>query len=209
MTTYEANFTTGEYMRRIAKTRAEMALHGMDAIVVSDPSNMSWLSGYDGWSFYVFQAVILTHEGEPVWWGRGMDTLGARRTVFMEDECIVGYDDSYVQNLEKHPMLHLSELLKEMKLETARIGVEGGPAIYLNSQSKTLPALIDPIFRARLLVAVAPLLDLGVEAVVNLPSDDNYRLIGGYLAGRAGRNAPVTRSMRCRHWSGGFRSTRC
>ena len=124
MTTYEANFTTGEYMRRIAKTRAEMALHGMDAIVVSDPSNMSWLSGYDGWSFYVFQAVILTHEGEPVWWGRGMDTLGARRTVFMEDECIVGYDDSYVQNLEKHPMLHLSELLKEMKLETARIGVE-------------------------------------------------------------------------------------
>ncbi|MCA9517133.1 MAG: hypothetical protein KC635_19465 [Myxococcales bacterium] len=69
---------------------------------------------------------------------------------------------------------------------TTRIGVEGGPAIYLNSQSKTLPALIDPIFRARLLVAVAPLLDLGVEAVVNLPSDDNYRLIGGYLAGRAG-----------------------
>ena len=104
MTTYEANFTNSEYQRRVDRTRKTMAARNMDAIVVSDPSNMSWLSGYDGWSFYVYQAVIVTHEGEPVWWGRGMDALGARRTVFMEDDCIRGYDDSYVQNPEKHPM---------------------------------------------------------------------------------------------------------
>jgi ectoine hydrolase len=101
-----------------------MAARNMDAIVVSDPSNMSWLSGYDGWSFYVYQAVILTQEGEPMWWGRGMDALGARRTVFMEDDRIRGYDDSYVQNPEKHPMEDLSSLLSEMGLENARIGVE-------------------------------------------------------------------------------------
>ncbi len=124
MTTYEANFTNSEYQRRVDRTRKTMAARNMDAIVVSDPSNMSWLSGYDGWSFYVYQAVILTHEGEPVWWGRGMDALGARRTVFMEDDCIRGYDDSYVQNPEKHPMEDLSALLSEMGLEQARIGVE-------------------------------------------------------------------------------------
>ena len=124
MTTYEANFTNSEYQRRVDRTRKVMAAHNMDAIVVSDPSNMSWLSGYDGWSFYVYQAVILTHEGEPMWWGRGMDALGARRTVFMEDDRIRGYDDSYVQNPEKHPMEDLSGLLSEMGLENARIGVE-------------------------------------------------------------------------------------
>ncbi|HBB84388.1 MAG TPA: ectoine hydrolase DoeA [Sulfitobacter sp.] len=124
MTTYEANFTNSEYQRRVDRTRKTMAARNMDAIVVSDPSNMSWLSGYDGWSFYVYQAVIVTHEGEPVWWGRGMDALGARRTVFMEDDCIRGYDDSYVQNPEKHPMEDLSALLSEMGLENARIGVE-------------------------------------------------------------------------------------
>lgn len=124
MTTYEANFTNSEYQRRVDRTRKTMAARNMDAIVVSDPSNMSWLSGYDGWSFYVYQAVIVTHEGEPVWWGRGMDALGARRTVFMEDDCIRGYDDSYVQNPEKHPMEVLSALLSEMGLENARIGVE-------------------------------------------------------------------------------------
>ena len=38
-------------------------------LIVSDPSNMTWLTGYDGWSFYVHQAVLLALEGEPVWVG--------------------------------------------------------------------------------------------------------------------------------------------
>jgi ectoine hydrolase len=138
MTTYESNFTNSEYQRRISKTRKEMASRELEAIVVSDPSNMSWLSGYDGWSFYVHQAVILTHEGEPVWWGRGMDALGARRTVFMEDDCIHGYDDTYVQNPEKHPMEDLSRLLKELKLDKKRIGVEMDNYYFTAAAHRTL-----------------------------------------------------------------------
>ena len=125
MTTYQNNFTTAEYQRRIAKTRAVMATKGLDAIFVTDPSNMSWLTGYDGWSFYVFQGVILTQDGDPIWWGRAMDALGARRTVFMDDDdSIRGYDDTYVQNPEKHPMENLATLLAEAGLENAAIGVE-------------------------------------------------------------------------------------
>ncbi|MEY8830913.1 ectoine hydrolase DoeA [Sedimentitalea sp. XS_ASV28] len=138
MTTFEANFTTGEYLRRIDKTRAKMTVMGLDAIVVSDPSNMSWLSGYDGWSFYVHQCVILSQEGEPVWWGRGMDALGARRTVFMQDDCIRGYDDSYVQNPDKHPMQDLSRLLDELGLAKARIGVEMDNYYYSAAAHRTL-----------------------------------------------------------------------
>lgn len=125
MTTFEKNFTTVEYQTRLAKTRAAMTAAGLDAIVVCDPSNMSWLTGYDGWSFYVYQGVILTLEGDPVWWGRAMDALGAARTVFMESsDSICGYDDTFVQNPLKHPMQELAKLLAEMGLETARIGVE-------------------------------------------------------------------------------------
>lgn len=125
MTTFEKNFTTAEYQSRLAKTRVAMAAAGLDAIVVCDPSNMSWLTGYDGWSFYVYQGVVLTLEGEPVWWGRAMDAIGAGRTVFMEsDASIRGYDDTFVQNPDKHPMQELAGLLSELGLETARIGVE-------------------------------------------------------------------------------------
>ena len=125
MTENGVRFTTREYQRRIAKTRSVMATKGLEAIIVSDPSNMSWLTGYDGWSFYVHQGVILTHQGDPVWWGRAMDMLGASRTVFMAgDANIRGYDDTFVQNPDKHPMQELAVLLCELGLENARIGVE-------------------------------------------------------------------------------------
>ncbi|KIN63498.1 Xaa-Pro aminopeptidase [Sulfitobacter noctilucicola] len=125
MTDPDANFTTAEYEGRIARTRAAMEQRGLDAIFVTDPSNMAWLSGYDGWSFYVHQGVILRQEGEPVWWGRAMDALGAERTVFMtQDGSIRGYDDTFVQNPDKHPMQELTRLLGELGLEKAQIGVE-------------------------------------------------------------------------------------
>ena len=139
MTTQEANFPTQEYQQRIAKTRTAMAAAGLDAIFVTDPSNMSWLTGYDGWSFYVHQGVVLTLEGDPVWWGRAMDTLGARRTVFMADEdSIRGYDDTFVQNPEKHPMQELAGLLAALGLEKTRIGVEMDNYYYTASAHAAL-----------------------------------------------------------------------
>ncbi|MCP4819243.1 MAG: ectoine hydrolase DoeA, partial [Shimia sp.] len=54
-----SDFTAEEYAARLAKTRKAMAVKGIDTLVVVDPSNMAWLTGYDGWSFYVPQAVIL------------------------------------------------------------------------------------------------------------------------------------------------------
>ena len=105
------HFPRAEYEERIAKTRAAMAARGIDVILVSDPSNMCWLTGYDGWSFYVHQGVLLGLEGEPVWWGRAMDGNGAKRTVFIAHDNIVGYPDHYVQSTERHPMDHLSEVI--------------------------------------------------------------------------------------------------
>ncbi|HDY94686.1 MAG: ectoine hydrolase DoeA [Sulfitobacter litoralis] len=118
------SFTQPEYAARLAKTRAEMATRGLDALFVTDPSNMAWLAGYDGWSFYVHQGVLLTHEGQPVWWGRAMDSAGAQRTTYLDDDNIVGYDDTYVQNPDKHPMEDLARLIAARGLENARIGFE-------------------------------------------------------------------------------------
>ena len=76
-------FSDAEYENRLARTRAAMEKAGIDTLVTSDPSNMAWLTGYDGWSFYVHQAVIIGPVGEPLWWGRAMDRAGALRTVWM------------------------------------------------------------------------------------------------------------------------------
>ena len=124
MTQVSLPFTREEYATRLWKVRAEMASRGIDVLIVSDPSNMAWLTGYDGWSFYVHQCVVLSLEREPFWYGRGMDANGAKLTVFMQHENIIGYPDDYVQNPEKHPMDYLSEILTEKNWAQKTIGVE-------------------------------------------------------------------------------------
>ena len=94
----ELPFSRDEYAARLAKVRAAMDAAGIDVMVAADPSNMSWLTGYDGWSFYTPQAVIVGHDGEPWWWGRRMDANGARRTVYMDGSRILDYSDDHVMS---------------------------------------------------------------------------------------------------------------
>ena len=94
----ELPFSRSEYDRRLAKVRRAMTERDIDVLFVEDPSNMAWITGYDGWSFYVHQGVIVFHDADPVWWGRSQDANGAVRTVWMADAQVAGYADSYVQS---------------------------------------------------------------------------------------------------------------
>lgn len=124
MPTPTLHFSREEFSQRLAASRAAMQEHGLDLLIISDPSNMNWLTGYDGWSFYVHQAVILTLEGEPIWFGRGQDANGALRTCFMDPANIIGYADHYVQSTERHPMEALAAELASRRLGSGVIGVE-------------------------------------------------------------------------------------
>ena len=117
-------FSREEFQDRIRKTRAAMAKRGIEVLIVTDPSNMNWLTGYDGWSFYVHHCVVLTLSGDPIWYGRGQDANGALRTCFMDPSNIIGYPDHYVQSTERHPMDYLSAQLKDRRLDGGQIGVE-------------------------------------------------------------------------------------
>ena len=119
------SFERAEYAARLAKTRAAMDARGIDVLLVTDPTNMAWLTGYDGWSFYVHQCVIVGPAGEPIWFGRGRDANGARRTAYIGEDNIVGYPDHYVQSTERHPMDYLAtELIAARGWTGKRIGVE-------------------------------------------------------------------------------------
>lgn len=124
MTDVALKFSRQEYADRLAKTRRAMDAKGVDMLIVSDPSNMNWLTGYDGWSFYVHQCVVVPPEGEPIWFGRGQDANGAKLTAYLRPENIIGYPDHYVQNTEMHPMDYLSGILRDKGWGAKRIGVE-------------------------------------------------------------------------------------
>ena len=117
-------FSRAEYAERLRKTRRAMQAKGIELLVVSDPSNMNWLTGYDGWSFYVHQCVLVGLDGEPVWYGRGQDAQGAYRTAYLARDNIVGYADHYVQSTERHPMDFLAQVIADRGWAKAAIGVE-------------------------------------------------------------------------------------
>ncbi len=118
------NFTRAEYAERLEKTRRAMEKAGVDLVIVTDPSNMHWLTGYDGWSFYVHQCVLVPGSGEPIWYGRGQDANGAKRTAYLAYDNIIGYPDHYVQSNERHPMDLLSKIIEERGWANASIAVE-------------------------------------------------------------------------------------
>ena len=114
----QAAFGKSEYADRLARVRAAMGAAHLDCLLITDPSNMCWLTGYDGWSFYVHQGVIVTHDADPLWWGRMQDVAGAHRTMWMAQDRAVGYAEHYIQTPLRHPMEDCARYL------SGRCGVE-------------------------------------------------------------------------------------
>lgn len=118
-------FERAEFEARVAKTKRRMAKAGLDAMICSDPANMNYLTGYNGWSFYVHQCVMVLQDLEqPLWLGRAQDVNGARLTTVLPDENILGYDDEFVQSKTRHPMQEAARHLAARGLGAGRIGVE-------------------------------------------------------------------------------------
>ena len=60
-------FLKSEYDDRLARVRTEMAVRGLDALVIGDPDNINWLTGYDAWSFYTPQMMLVDLHDGPFW----------------------------------------------------------------------------------------------------------------------------------------------
>jgi Xaa-Pro dipeptidase len=121
----ELRFSEEEYHRRLRAVKASMDRQGMEVLIVVDPANMNYLTGYDGWSFYVHQGLIIALDrDEPFWFGRAQDSNGARLTTWLSEESILGYPDYYVQSRYTHTMRYVANKIAEEGWDRRRIGVE-------------------------------------------------------------------------------------
>lgn len=129
------SFDVAEYKLRIKKTKQRMEEKGVDVLLLTDPANINYLSGYDGWSFYVHQMlVVLLDEEQPFWIGRGQDANAAKVTTWLDENHIIPYTDDYVQSAVKHPMDFVSNILKEIGQHNRSIGIEMD-AYYFTAKS--------------------------------------------------------------------------
>ena len=118
-------FSKAEYLSRVKKVKSQMFDNNIDVLLVASPANQFYLTGYDGWSFYTPQMVLISlSEKEPYWIGRKMDAVGAKFTAFLDKKNIVSYPDKYVASQNIHPINFLVNFIKSKKLDKKNIGVE-------------------------------------------------------------------------------------
>ncbi|HKL75459.1 MAG TPA: M24 family metallopeptidase [Halanaerobiales bacterium] len=119
-------FEESEYKNRLKKTKERMREKGIDVLMATHPANMNYLTGYDGWSFYVHQCVLVSlDQEEPVWIGRNMDANAAKVTTYLSEENIKNYADDYVHSpIGKHPVDFIVDVIKERGWGDKNIGLE-------------------------------------------------------------------------------------
>ena len=122
---YNKPFQKSEYDQRVRNVKLRMEKAGFELLICQDPANMNWLTGFDGWSFYTPQAVLLhLNESTPIWFGRAQDAKSAAITTDISSENIIGFSEALVHHVTKHPFDELCDLINSRGWGSARIGVE-------------------------------------------------------------------------------------
>ena len=118
-------FTKEEYKQRLKKVQNSMQKKGIELLISQDTSNMNYLTGYDAWSFYYAQCVIIhVNADEPICFVRAQDAGGAYIKTYLKNENIVVYEEKYIHTWPLHPYDRLVELIKEKKWDRLNIGLE-------------------------------------------------------------------------------------
>ena len=118
-------FSKDEYKQRLKKVQASMQKKGIELLISQDTNNMNYLTGYDAWSFYYAQCVIVhVNSDEPLCFVRAQDAGGAFIKTYLKKENIIIYDEKYIHVGPTHPYDRLVDLIKERKWDNLSIGVE-------------------------------------------------------------------------------------
>ena len=132
-------FSQEEFNSRIIKVKDSMNKKGIEILLTTDPSNMNYLTGYDGWSFYVPQGVIVSiDEEQPYWFGRKQDSNGDRITTHLNEDNIFGYPENLIQSPPLHPYDFVVQMFKDKQWSHKNIGVEMDSYYYTAENHKRL-----------------------------------------------------------------------
>ena len=83
-------FSKKEYQDRLKKTQHSMQEKGLELLISQDTNNINYLTGYDAWSFYYAQCVIVhVNLEEPLCFVRAQDAGGAYIKTYLKEENIL------------------------------------------------------------------------------------------------------------------------
>ncbi|HEY9056407.1 MAG TPA: Xaa-Pro peptidase family protein [Aurantimonas sp.] len=112
------HFGRDEFEARRDRLILEMGEQKLDAMLLFAQDSMYWLTGYDSFGFCFFQCLVVKADGEMRLLTRSADLRQARHTSIL-DAIAVWRDRGSAE-----PVIELRDMLDEMGLLGARIGVE-------------------------------------------------------------------------------------
>ena len=112
------HFERSEFDARRDRLMIELAERKLDAMLLFAQESMYWLTGYDTFGFCFFQCLVVQADGSVTLLTRSADLRQARQTSIIDN--IVVWTDRDGAN----PAIDLRNLLNELGLLGARIGVE-------------------------------------------------------------------------------------
>jgi len=147
------HFERAEFASRLARLTDKMKEEKLDALLLFAQESMYWLTGYDTFGYCFFQTLVVKADGTMALLTRSADLRQARHTSVIEDIHV------WVDRVNADPTMDLKNLLVEMDLLGARIGIEydthgmtGRVARMLDAQLTTFGQISD----ASYLVSPAP-----------------------------------------------------
>lgn len=119
-------FCLDEYRARGAAAMQHLAALNLDYLLISDSSNLCYLTGYEGMSDYVEQALVYCAKGdEPCFFLRRQDAPSAMYQTWLNNESIVPYPERYIGDSQDNGFTFIFKDLAA-KTTAQRIGLEMG-----------------------------------------------------------------------------------
>jgi ectoine hydrolase len=109
-------FTDAEFAARLSRVQTVLAERSLAALLVADPANLYYLTGYNAWSFYTPQCLVVPAAGLPHLFARAMDAQGAHYTAYLDHDHIHGYPEDLVHRPDVHPFDWIADRALELGL---------------------------------------------------------------------------------------------
>ncbi|PYE26756.1 Xaa-Pro dipeptidase [Rhizobium sp. PP-F2F-G38] len=197
------HFTQDEYAARLASLTAKMREDKLDALLLFAQESMYWLTGYDTFGYCFFQTLVVKSDGSMVLLTRSADLRQARHTSNIERIQV------WVDRVNADPTMDLKNLLSELDLLGARIGIEydthgmtGRIARLLDNQMASFGQIIDAsMLVGRLRLIKSPAEIAHVEKAASLADDALDAALP--LIGPGGDEAAILAAMQGAVFAGG------
>ncbi|MDN5863874.1 MAG: ectoine hydrolase [Gammaproteobacteria bacterium] len=128
-------FAFTEYERRMRELRERMAYRGLDAVVISDPENMTYLTGHQTTGYSFFQALLIPLESEPISVTRQMEASNIEHRTWVEDARY--YSDT------GDALQMLYSVITELDLERKHVGYERNSYFFPAYQQDRLHTMFE------------------------------------------------------------------